>query len=104
MWRVSAEGDFSFGDRFRVGGSAGLLVLAGVGEFGARDWFPNLSGAGVELAAFGALPLGKNVALQAKLGMQRFFFDFNSTPKDPSVAGGATDDFVTATLSVRFAL
>jgi hypothetical protein len=94
--RMGLGGDFAMNDKLSLGMDAAWLQMLSVGQIG--EWFPRSNAAGVE---FGMdMTYAMNDRFYARLfgGYQRVFFDFHSKPGDSNVAGGATDNYVTAGL------
>ena len=94
--RAGLGGDFTFSDKIAFGMDAAWLQMLSVGQIG--EWFPRANAAGVEFNM--DMTYAVNERFYARLfgGYQRVFFDFNSKPGDTKVAGGATDNYVTAGL------
>jgi hypothetical protein len=94
--RMGAGGDFAMSEKIAFGMEAAWLQMLSVGQIG--EWFPRASAAGLEVGM--DMTYAVNDRFYARLfgGYQRVFFDFNSEPGDPTVAGGATDNYVTAGL------
>jgi hypothetical protein len=85
-----------------LGMDAAYLYMLSVGELGA--WFPRTTAGGVEFALFATYPLSQHFYTRLTGTYQRHFFDFNSQPGDERVAGGATDQYLTASLSIGVGL
>jgi len=101
---TGAEGDFAMGDKLRLGLSAGWLWLMSGGELTSKAWFSRATGSGIEGSIFGSYGLTKHIDLFATVGISHFFLSFNPKKGDPKIAGGATDDFVTGGIGIRFRL
>jgi hypothetical protein len=85
-----------------LGMDAAWLHMLSVGEIGA--WFPRTTAGGVEFALFATYPLSQHFFARLTGSYVRHFFDFNSQPGDERVAGGATDQYLTASLSIGVGL
>jgi len=105
--RLGVELRFALGDEFAIGAAAAYLPTFSTGELEDR-WFPHAEAAGIE----GELSLGYALTpafeLTAAFGIQRFGLTFNpkleEVPQGRVIAGGALDQYLWATLGMRFQL
>lgn len=102
--RIAADGRMKLTDGLGLEVNAGYLVRLGSGELEDADYFPELSGGGVEAGVAAVIAITGGLSVSANLDWQRFFFAFNPTLDANRVVGGATDDFYTFTLGARYAL
>jgi len=102
--RLAADGRVELMDGFGLELNAGYLLRLGTGELQDADYFPELSGGGVEAGVAAVVGLGGGLSVSANFDWQRFFFAFNPTLDADRVVGGATDDYYTFTLGARYAL
>lgn len=102
--RIAADGRMELMDGFGLELNAGYLLRLGTGELQDADYFPELSGGGVEAGIAAVIGLGSGLSVSANLDWQRFFFAFNPTLDADRVVGGATDDYYTFTLGARYAM
>jgi hypothetical protein len=96
MARMGLGGDFVFSDTLTMGLEAAWLQMLSVGQIG--EWFPQASAAGVEMGMDVSYAVTPRFFARLFGGYQRVFFDFNPKVGDTNVAGGATDNYVTAGL------
>jgi hypothetical protein len=71
------------------------------------DWFPNTKTKSIELGVFAGYGLSRAFDIVAAADLVRYAFDFNPIPPqtDPwskPVAGGATDQYITGSLALRY--
>ncbi len=102
--RPGVDATFRFSD-FLIGIHAGYRILLSMNELDSVVWFPGAKGAGIDAG----LELGYAVlpSLDVIVGgdFLRYAFDFNAIPNDnPVVAGGATDDYISGWVGVRYRL
>lgn len=102
--RFGGEGEFAVSDKFSLGARGAFLSLLSVGEIGGEEWFPRLTGNGLEGSAFAAFALSPMLDLMLSAGLTHYFFDFNVKEGDSLIAGGATDDYITVSLGLRVSL
>ncbi len=92
--------------RWQLGGLVALTAAAGyryvLGEGGLQTQFPRLSGGAVDATMGGAVRISSHFEARLALAYARYFFSMNPQPGDPFVAGGALDEFATATVGAAF--
>ena len=103
--RLSLDAKFAVGD-VSVGGHLGTRLVSDTGGL-RSDWFPNTKTKSLEAGLFLGYRLSGALDLIAAADLVRYVFDFNPIPPqtDPwskPVAGGATDQYITASLALRF--
>lgn len=96
--RSGAGAEFSLTQRFSLGLDAAWLQVLSVGEIG--EWFPRATAGGVEVMLAMNYALSQHFFARVTAVYQRTFFDFHSQPGDKQVAGGATDQYLTAAVGM----
>ncbi len=102
--RTGVQGAFAISEKLHLAASATWLYLLSGGELTSAGWFPRTTGGGFEASVLGSYGLTEHLDFVATLGLAHFFLSFQPETDDPKVAGGATDDFVTGGLGIRFRL
>jgi hypothetical protein len=102
MIRSGAGSEFGLPRAIRLGMDVAWLHMLSVGELGS--WFPRTTAGGVEFALYATYALSSHFFARLTGAYQRHFFDFNSKPGDERSAGGATDQYLTASVSVGVGL
>jgi hypothetical protein len=100
--RFGAGGKLRMNSRLAFGLDATWLMINSFGELGAAEWFPGITGSGVQGELFADLSMWKTLCARAGVSYQREFFSFNSKPGDTRVAGGASDDYLYASLGLGY--
>ena len=96
MLRAAFDVGLHFGPLTLRGDVGYRLPLGGYGEASDADWFPHMSGSGIE-GGFGLeYRISKEVAFDISGSARRYLLQMNSTPEDArvgtaEVAGGAVD-------------
>lgn len=98
--RAGADVRVPLGAKLRVIAAAAYRHLLGTGELESADWFPRVSGAGVDGSVTLGYRLSAAVELALAASLRRYFFAMNPEPGDPNIAGGAVDQLI----SVSFGL
>lgn len=102
MIRSGAGTELTLPHAILLGMDLAWLHMLSVGEVGS--WFPRTTAGGVEFALFATYPLSQHFFARLTGAYTRHFFDFNSQPGDERAAGGATDQYLTASLSIGVGL
>ncbi len=89
--------------------SAGFRLPLGYGEMSDDDWFPRVSGYGVEATLGLHYPITQRIIVEASSSLRRFVLEMNSEPEDAAagvaeVAGGAVDLYAAGYIGVAFRL
>ena len=84
--------------RFAIALDAAWLHMLSVGQIG--QWFPRATASGLELALSASYAVSEYMFARIGASYQRTVFDFNARPGDERVAGGATDQFLTASMGM----
>ncbi len=103
--RLSVDAKLAFGD-VSLGSHVGTRLVSDTGGL-RSDWFPNTKTKSIEAGIFLSYRLSGALDVVAALDLVRYVFDFNPIPPqtDPwstPVAGGATDQYITGSLALRF--
>ncbi len=103
--RLSLDAKLRFDDVF-FGGHVGTRLVNDTGGL-RTDWFPNTKTKSLEAGIFLGYRLSRALDLIASGDLVRYVFDFNPIPRqtDPwskPVAGGATDQYLTGSLALRY--
>ena len=106
--RTSLHGTVNLGG-LRGVASAGFRLPLGYGEMSEDEWFPRVSGYGVEATLGLQYPITQRVIIEASGSLRRFVLEMNSEPEDAvggvaEVAGGAVDLYAGGYLGVAFRL
>lgn len=96
-------------ERVRVTASAGFRAPLGYGQITDKDWFPRVSGYGLEASALAKYLLTPGISLDLSVSMRRFVLEMNSEPQDAAeglseTAGGAVDAYFGGYVGMTFAL
>lgn len=102
--RYGADGRLSPFDGFHARFGFAWRQMLSAGEIAEADWFPRATMGGLDAQ----LGVGYEVVsgLEVQLGAEliRYFYAMNPEPGDGRVAGGAVDQYLSATLGVAFYL
>jgi hypothetical protein len=106
--RVAADGTLRFG-KIWTSASLGLRVPTGFGELATDEWFPRVSGYGIEGSLGAEYRISDMIGIEATGSLRRFVLNMNSQPDDATggvseVAGGAIDLYLSGYIGVNFAL
>jgi hypothetical protein len=101
--RPSLSGRIALDD-FAVTLSAGYLHVLSLGGLGDARAFPRAQVRGFEAGARLAYAVARELEVDAGAELKRFAFSMNVRPGDPLIAGGAVDDYVTASLRLTYRL
>ena len=97
--RLALEGERRVAPRWRVTAAAGGRYLLDTGDLAGADFFPRITGYGVDGALGGAYQRGR-FTLFARAEVRHYFFAMNPEVGDAMIVGGAVDTFLTTTLGV----
>lgn len=100
--RFGGGGKFQMMSRLALGLDATWLMINSFGELGSAEWFPGITGSGLQGELFADVSMWKTLCARASVSYQREFFSFNSNPGDTRVAGGASDDYIYASLGLGY--
>jgi hypothetical protein len=100
--RFGAGGKLRMNSRLAFGLDATWLMINSFGELGSAAWFPGITGSGVQGELFADITMWRTLCARAALSYQREFFSFNSNPTDTRAAGGASDDYLYASLGFGY--
>ena len=78
------------------------LFILSMGGLQSDDYFPNATGHGLHSEAAIGYDVATSVSLELAIGLNRYGLDFNPEPGDPLVAGGGTDQFFTAAITLAY--
>ncbi|MET0343553.1 MAG: hypothetical protein ABW252_21255 [Polyangiales bacterium] len=90
--------ELALGRRLGLGIDASYLHILSVGQLG--EWFPRATARGVELALSASYAITNYLFARVAGTYARSAFDFKSQPGDAFAAGGATDQFLTASMGM----
>jgi hypothetical protein len=102
MVRTGAGTELALTQALGLGFDAAWLHVLSVGEIGR--WFPRASAGAFELALNVSYALGHRMFARLTGLYQRTAFDFHAKPGDRKIAGGATDQVLTASLGIGVAI
>ncbi len=103
--RLAGDGHIGLSEALGLELNLGYLLRLGSGELEDAEYFPELSGGGVELGLAGVFALGDSgLSLRASFEWQRFFFSLNPEVGAQRVVGGAVDNYYTFLIGARYAL
>lgn len=98
MLRSGLGTELALGRRFGLGFDAAYLHMLSVGQLG--EWFPRATARGMELALSATYAVTHYLFARVAASYVRSAFDFKSQPGDTYAAGGATDQFLTASMGM----
>jgi hypothetical protein len=98
MVRTGAGTELRLTDALGLAIDGAWLHVLSVGEIGA--WFPRATAGAFEFAMNASYVLGHHMFARLSATYQRMAFDFHAKPGDAKVAGGATDQILTASLGI----
>jgi opacity protein-like surface antigen len=92
------------GDKFAVLGTFGYLFVLGAGEITSPTYFAKerSSVSGIDLSAGVSYALSERLEIRPVLDYRRYGFTFKPVTTDPYIAGGATDQYLGASVSVAY--
>jgi hypothetical protein len=88
--------------RFAIRAGGAWLAVLDAGEFSGENFFPRVSGGGVEATLGMAFAIVRHLEVRLDGDWRRYYFSMNPVVGDRLVAGGAADDYYGATLSIAF--
>jgi hypothetical protein len=100
--RTTVSGRVQLVPRLALLARGSYLAVVGFGEVGGDDFFPRASGGGVEAGVGAAVAIVGGLEARLDLDWRRYFLSMNPVVGDRLVAGGASDDYYAATLSVAY--
>lgn len=105
---IELGGDVEFRiGRVILGGYASYLLVLGTGDIGSDAWYPNTTATGVNYGGDVGFELSPMFDILLGVDGRAYGLSFNELPDDTpddKVAGGATDRYLAANLSLRFRL
>lgn len=94
--RIGLEGRFALARHFALLARGGYDVVLAAGEVFSTGYFPRGSAGAAEAGVGLAVPIVAGLELRLTVDARRYFFSFAPEPGDRYVAGGALDQYVTA--------
>jgi hypothetical protein len=106
FFKLSAEGRLRF-DALTIGFHVGTRLVSNTGGL-QRDWFPHVKTQALEAGVQAGYTFIPNLDVVFGLDLTRYAFNFNPVPPrspttTPIIAGGAVDQYVVASLGLRYA-
>jgi hypothetical protein len=104
--RLGADARLKLSDALTLKLAAAFLLVQGYGQLGEDDWYPHISGNGVEGALGVGYALSDLFEVNAGFGLTRFFMSINPELTDEGVqdnlrvAGGVVDQYMAILLGV----
>jgi hypothetical protein len=104
--RVGLDATWAVTQVFTLQLEAAYLHGLAHGEISERQWFPHMSGSGIEAEVSIGWSLSRVLGVELALGMERYFMSFDPRPDDPGVrtlgrvAGGALDQYLSTRLGM----
>jgi hypothetical protein len=104
--RVGLDASWAATQVFTLQLEAAYLHGLAHGEISERQWFPHMSGSGIEAELSIGWSLSRVLGVEFAIGMQRYFMSFDPRPDDPGVrglgrvAGGALDQYLSTRLGM----
>jgi hypothetical protein len=102
--RLASEGTYYLLESLYFAAHAGVRIVLGAGEVAGADWFPRASAFGFDVGAGVGYQILKNFEVRLSGDLEHYSLSMNSEPGDARVAGGATDMYLSGTLSLAFLL
>lgn len=100
--RGALSGRVRITDRLAIMASGAYLFVLSTGEIGGPTYFPHATAGGVEAGLGGAFSVVSGLEVRLNIDWRRYFFGMHPEPSDPFIAGGAVDDYYSATVSLAF--
>ena len=80
-------------------GGFDYLLIRGAGMITSAQYFPRATAGGINASLGLSYAITPAIGVAATANLRRYFFNMHSAPGDPMVAGGAVDQYPSATLS-----
>src|SRR5690606_17903998 len=87
-------------DRLAVRAGLAWRHLLGTGEFQSDEWFPRVTGAGVDSALGITYDLFSGLSAHLSADLRRYFFAMNPEVGDELIVGGAIDQYLSMSLGL----
>jgi hypothetical protein len=100
--RIGAASRIGLGSRFCVGLEAAYLHILDTGEIASASYFPRATVIGVEGEAFLGWELFEGWQLRSSFDVRRYAYAMNPQPGDPMIAGGAVDQYLSASFAIAY--
>ncbi len=103
--RLGLGGRIDVTERVAIMASGAYLLVLDTGEIGTAAYFPHATAGGVEAGLGAAYRIVSGLEVRLNLDWRRYFLGMHSVPEDQPqsyVAGGAADDYFSATIGVAF--
>lgn len=100
--RMGATARVQLVPRVALTAGASYLAVLSAGEFQAMEFFPRATAHGAEFALGGAVALAHGLEARINLDWRRYAFTMNPQYGDRLIAGGAVDDYFSATAALAF--
>jgi hypothetical protein len=100
--RTGLFSSHQLGQSFDLNFSANYLFVLNPGMIRSEGYFPRASVGGIDLGAGLDFKFSKALGIGVSGGLRRYFFNMNSQPGDPNVAGGAVDQYPVGQLRIIY--
>jgi hypothetical protein len=88
--------------RFALTAHGAWLLILATGEIGSASYFPRSNAGGVEAGLGAAVAVRSGLEVRLSADWRRYFFAMNPMRDDPYIAGGAVDQYLSATVGVAY--
>lgn len=102
--RFGGDGRLSPFDGFHARFGFAWRQMLAAGEIAEADWFPRATMGGLDAHLGVGYEVVSGLEIQLGAELIRYFYTMNPEPGDPRIAGGAVDQFLSATLGAAFYL
>jgi hypothetical protein len=100
--RLGLDARVDVTDRFALFARGAYLLVFDLGEIGTDAYFPHATAGGAEAGLGGAFRIVSGLEVRLQLDWRRYFMGMHPEPEDRYIAGGAADDYYSATLGLAF--
>jgi hypothetical protein len=89
---------------FEIDGIVGMQAVAGKGELGSARYFPSATAFAIDAGAGLSMGVAAHLRLHAGVEWQRYFITLNAGGDSTFFARSASDQYITATVRLEWAL
>ncbi len=102
--RGGIDAKFNVRPKLRVTLGGAYRHLLGTGELESSEWFPRLTGAGIDGRVALGYRLSRKLDVAVAASLRRYFFSMNPEPGDAQIAGGAVDQLISVSIGLVWRL
>lgn len=100
--KIGGDARVHLTDRLVMRARLGWKFLTGMGEIQKEDWFPRMTGGGLDLGVGFGFEIGGGIEARIDFDLRRYFFSMNPEPSDTWIAGGALDQYFAGSLGIAW--